>query len=134
MSPQPIEKGVGIPSEEVWDPWQGHPPTDKRLTNVFDPWKNNSEARKVIDKLLGLGREINDESLGKDQPSREDFETLVDTLINTPEGAFLLEHHVTLGGNYMAVIRSAIDGVVGGKRLEYRAGGRGVSDRGGRKG
>mgnify|MGYP001570026148 CR=1 FL=1 len=119
MSTQ-TEKGAVTPSEEVWDPWRGKPPANERLKNAFNPLRNNPKAREVIDKLLGFGRRLNDPSLGEAQPSREDFERLVDELTTKPEGTFLSEDHPTLGGNNLAVIRWAVDGAVGGKPVEYR--------------
>ena len=134
MSTQPRETGVVPPSGEVWDPWLGHPPADERLKNAFNPWRNNLKAREVIDQILTFGRLLNDASLGETRPSREDFERLVDKLITKPEGTFLLEDHLALAAVNLAVIRWAVNGVVGGKPIEYRVGARGVSDRSGRKG
>ena len=120
MSTQSTEKSAVIPSGEVWDPWLGHPPVDERLKNAFNPWRNNPKAREVIDQILTFGRRLNDESLGEARPSREDFENFVDELTTKPEGRFLLEDHLTLGAINLAVIRWAVDGVVGGKPIEYR--------------
>lgn len=133
MSTQPRETGAVIHSEAVWDPWQGQPPADERLKNAFEPFKDNPLARAVIDELLALGKKINDPTLGPDRPSPEAFEALVDQLAATPEGQFLLDDHIALGAVNLAVVRWAIDGAVGGKPVGYRAGGRGVSDKGGRK-
>lgn len=122
MSPQPGETDTVSPKAEVWDPWGGNPPDNERLKNAFEKWKHDPQARKVIDQILGFGRRLNDESLGQARPSREDFENLVDELTAKPEGTFLLENHPSLGGNNLAVIRWAVDGVVGGKPIGYREG------------
>ncbi|MBI4066688.1 hypothetical protein HY411_03145 [Candidatus Gottesmanbacteria bacterium] len=120
MPSQLKEEGAVILSEEMWDPWKGHPPADERLKIAFNPWRNNPEARKVIDQILFFGRRLNDASLGEARPSREEFENFVDALTSKPEGKFLLEDHVSLGAINLAVIRWAVDGVVGGKPVEYR--------------
>lgn len=125
MSTDPREKGAVIPSGEVWDPWLGHPPADERLKNAFNKWKDNPEARTVIDRILAFGRRLNDASLGEARPSRDDFEDFIDELTTKPEGEFLLENHPALGGKNLAVIRWAVDGVVGGKPVGYRSGGDG---------
>lgn len=89
---------------------------------------------KVIEKLFRLGSEVKLKiEQGKNGHARDEFEKCVDRIIEGQYGPIFLEKHPVYDGNLFYVIRCMIGQEVGGKDLQLRRIGRGISDRSGKR-